>query len=208
MTEPTSVEKLTTWAAGIENRWFSSLRTTLGRCCSFSLPACSGSFSWIVCTFGAVQRLARASAADLGGLELPWRRTGLAEHERSRDRADLRCIRRRSAAMAAREELRRPNHTHRQPPATSSMGSPPGSSPRAFPGLHLLDCTCSRPGLSGTIWRDPGNDLVLFAMLFCLFLYFPKALLANSEDRSLSRQLIWDYYWGSRTAPNAVGHQS
>lgn len=67
-------------------------------------------------------------------------------------------------------------------------------------GLHLF-----KPGI---VWDHFGEilaTLVLFALLFCLFLYFKGRYRPTSPDRSLSGNFIWDYYWGVELHPTLFG---
>ena len=47
--------------------------------------------------------------------------------------------------------------------------------------------------------------LVLFALVFCLFLYFKGVYRPTSEDRSVTGNFIWDYYWGVELHPALFG---
>ena len=205
MSEPTSVEKLTSWAAGSDEPGRSVRAHDAGAAAAHShYPACSDHFLDRV-HLRTVQRLALA-AADRRGLELRGSTLALAEPERGRDRADLRRVRSAPAAMAAREDLRRPDHAQL---ATARVYKLNGIAAWFITHVLFLGCTF---GLhlfkAGIVWDHFGEilaTLVLFAMLFCLFLYFKGRYWPTSEDRSLSGNFIWDYYWGVELHPTLLG---
>ena len=61
---------------------------------------------------------------------------------------------------------------------------------------------------AGIVWDHFGAilaTLVLFALVFCLFLYFKGRYWPTSEDRSISGNFIWDYYWGIELHPTLFG---
>ncbi len=67
-------------------------------------------------------------------------------------------------------------------------------------GLHLFD--------AGIVWDHFGEilaTLVFFAFIICILLYFKGRFFPNSEDRSLSGNLIWDFYWGVELHPTLFG---
>jgi 7-dehydrocholesterol reductase len=61
---------------------------------------------------------------------------------------------------------------------------------------------------AGIVWDHFGEilaTLVLFALFLCLLLYFKGIYWPTSEDRSLSGNFIWDYYWGVELHPTVRG---
>lgn len=67
-------------------------------------------------------------------------------------------------------------------------------------GLHLFR--------AGIIWDHFGEivvTLILFAFLFCLFLYWKGRSWPTSDDRSISGNIIWDFYWGIELHPTIFG---
>ena len=96
--------------------------------------------------------------------------------------------------------------------------TPTGSRPRyklngiaAWLVTHALFFGCSYGlGLfnAGIVWDHFGAilaTLVAFALVFCLFLYFKGRYRPTSDDRSVSGNFIWDYYWGVELHPALFG---
>jgi 7-dehydrocholesterol reductase len=58
------------------------------------------------------------------------------------------------------------------------------------------------------VWDHFGEiiaTLILSAFIFCIGLYFKGRFLPTSEDRSLSGNFIWDFYWGVELHPTLFG---
>lgn len=67
-------------------------------------------------------------------------------------------------------------------------------------GLGLFD--------AGIVWDRFGSiliTLVLFALVFCLFLYVKGRAWPTSDDRSVSGNFLWDFYWGIELHPELFG---
>jgi 7-dehydrocholesterol reductase len=50
------------------------------------------------------------------------------------------------------------------------------------------------------------TTLTLFALAFCLFLYFKGSFFPSSTDAGRSGNFIWDYYWGVELHPSVLGY--
>lgn len=204
MTEPTSVEKLTTWAAGSENPVVQFVRTTLGPLLLILITPPAAIIFWIVCTFepfnGSLAPLLTSAGWSSVAAHWPWPSTSA---------AGIVLI---FAVFEALLLQWLPGKNYEGPI------TPTGNRPRyklngiaAWFITHVLFLSCTF-GLhlfkAGIVWDHFGEilaTLVLFAMLFCLFLYFKGRYWPTSEDRSLSGNFIWDYYWGVELHPTLLG---
>lgn len=61
------------------------------------------------------------------------------------------------------------------------------------------------PGVVYTEFGPILMSLTIFALLFCLFLYFKGAYFPSSSDAGRSGNFIWDYYWGVELHPQLGG---
>ena len=64
------------------------------------------------------------------------------------------------------------------------------------PGLGLF-----RAGIAHEYLGPMLAVLVWFALAFCLFLYFKGRFAPSSNDRSVTGNFLWDYYWGVELHP-------
>jgi 7-dehydrocholesterol reductase len=204
MPEPSSTEKLTTWAAGSENRFVHFIRTTLGPVCLILSTPPAAIIFWIVCTYepfnGSLSPLLTAAGWRAVAAHWPWPSLSAAAIV--------------FAFVVVQVILLQwlPGKVFEGP------FTPAGERPRyklngvpAWFVTHALFLGCSY-GLhlfnAGIVWDHFGEilaTLVLFALIFCLFLYFKGRYWPTSEDRSLSGNFIWDYYWGVELHPTLFG---
>jgi 7-dehydrocholesterol reductase len=204
MSQSHSAEKLTTWAAGSHNPAVRFIRTTLGPLFLILLTPPAAIIFWIVCTFepfnGSLAPLLTAAGWRSVAAHWPWPSLSAA--------AIL-------LVFAALELLLLqwlPGKVYEGP--ITPTGSRPRYKLNGIPAwfvTHALFFGCSS-GLhlfnAGIVWDHFGellSTLVLFAFVFCLFLYFKGRYRPNSEDRSISGNFIWDYYWGIELHPTLWG---
>jgi 7-dehydrocholesterol reductase len=204
MSKASSAEKLTTWAAGSENRFIDFVRSRLGPLLLILSTPPAAILFWIVCTFepfdGSLMPLLTAEG---------WR--SVAAHFPSPSMAAAKIILVFAVLEAALLEWL---------PGKEFSGpiTPAGNRPRyklngvaAWFVTHALFFGCSYGlGLfnAGIVWDCLGPvliTLVLFALLFCLFLYVKGRVWPTSDDRSVSGNFIWDYYWGVELHPELFG---
>ncbi len=204
MSNSSAADKLTTWAAGSESRAVELVRSTLGPLLLILVTPPAAILFWIVCTFepfdGSLLPLATAAG---------WR--SVVEHFPAPSMGAARII----LVFAVLEGVLLqwlPGQTY-QGPIT-----PAGNRPRyklngieAWWATHALFFGCSFGlGLfhAGIVWDQFGSiliTLVLFALVFCLFLYFKGRYRPTTDDRSVSGNFIWDYYWGVELHPTLFG---
>lgn len=197
-------EKITTWAATSESPWIDFVRSRLGPLLLILSTPPAAILFWIVCTFepfnGSLVPLLTAEG---------WR--SVVEHFPLPSVAAARMI----AGFAALEIallLWLPGKDFYGPI------TPTGNRPRyrlngipAWFVTHGLFFACSYGfGLfnAGIVWDRFGSvliTLVVFALAFCLFLYVKGRTWPTSEDRSVSGNFIWDYYWGIELHPAIFG---
>ena len=204
MSNVSSEGKLTTWAAVSENRWTDLLRSRLGPLLLIVSTPPAAILLWIVCTFepfdGSLLPLLTAQG---------WR--SVAEHFPSPGMPAVEMI----AIFVALQAV-----LLQGLPGKDFYGpiTPAGNRPRyklngiaAWLVTHALFFGCSFGlGLfsAGIVWDRFGQmliTLVLFALLFCLFLYVKGRMWPTSGDRSVSGNFIWDYYWGVELHPELFG---
>ena len=192
------------WAAGSGSRLAHFIRTTLGPICLILLTPPAALIFWIVCTFqpfnGSLAPLLTAAGWRSVAAHWPWPSL--------------------SAAGIVLVFILLETILLQWLPGQVFEGpiTPAGSRPRyklngllawlithalflagSF-GLHLFN--------AGIVWDHFGGilaTLVLFALLFCLYLYFKGRFWPTSPDRSLSGNFIWDYYWGVELHPTLFG---
>jgi 7-dehydrocholesterol reductase len=204
MSNPLSAEKLTTWAAGSESPVGEFVRTTLGPLFLILSTPPAAIIFWIVCTFepfnGSLSPLLTAAGWRSVAAHWPWPST--------------------RAATIVLVFVVLQGILLQGLPGKIFEGpiTPTGNRPRyklngvpAWCITHGLFFGCSS-GLhlfkAGIVWDHFGEilaTLVLFALIFCLFLYFKGRYWPSSEDRSLSGNFIWDYYWGVELHPTLFG---
>jgi len=199
-----SGERFTTWAAASESAAGELLRTTLGPLLLILATPPAAIIFWVVCTFkpfdGALQPLLSAAG---------WR--ALAEHWPwpSAFAASIFLV---FAAIEALLLHWLPGDIFEGP--VTPTGSRPSyklNGVAAWLVSHLLFFGCSY-GLhlfrAGIVWDRFGEILatqVCLALFFCLFLYLRGRYRPTCEDRSLSGNFIWDYYWGVELHPTLLG---
>ena len=204
MSEPLSAEKLTTWAAGSESHVVELIRTTLGPLLLILVTPPAAIIFWIVCTFepfnGALSPLLTGAGWHSVVAHWPWPS--------------------KSAAAIILVFVVLQGMLLQWLPGAIFEGpiTPNGNRPRyklngvaAWFVTHALFFGCSF-GLhlfnAGIVWDHFGEilaTLVLFALIFCVFLYFKGRYWPSSEDRSVSGNFIWDYYWGVELHPTLFG---
>ena len=202
--QPLAAEPLTTWAASSNNPVVEYVRTTLGPLLIMLLTPPAAIISWIVCSFepfdGAVSPLLTAAGWRSVATHWPWP---------SASAATIVLV---FVVFEAALLHWLPGETFEGPI------SPSGNRPRyklngvsAWFATHAAFFGCSA-GLhlfnAGIVWDHLGEilaTLVLFAFVFCLFLYFKGRYSPNSPDRSVSGNFLWDYYWGVELHPTLFG---
>ncbi len=204
MPESSSSEKLTTWAAGSASPVVQFVRTTLGPLFLILFTPPAAIIFWIVCTFepfnGSIRPLLSAAGWRSIAAHWPWPSA--------------------SAAAIVLTFLVLEVILLQWLPGKIFEGpiTPTGSRPRyklngvlAWLVTHALFFGCSF-GLhlfkAGIVWDHFGEilaTLVLFALIFCLLLYFKGRFWPSSQDHSLSGNFIWDYYWGVELHPSLLG---
>jgi 7-dehydrocholesterol reductase len=199
-----STDKLTTWAAGSQSPIVQFIRTTLGPLFLILFTPPAAIIFWIVCTFepfdGSFSPL--LSAAGWRSIAAYWPWPSL------------------SAVAIVLVFIVFETILLQWLPGKIFEGpiTPTGSRPRyklngvpAWFITHALFFGCTF-GLhffnAGIIWDRFGEilaTLVLFALIFCIFLYIRGRYWPTSKDRSVSGNLIWDYYWGVELHPTLFG---
>ena len=204
MTQPGSAGELTSQTAGSRNRAVQFVRTRLGPLVIILLTPPAAIIFWIVCTFepfnGSLAPLLSAAGWQSVAAHWPWPSTQAAE------------IILVFVAVEVILLLGLPGKVFEGPITPS--GNRPRYKLNGVPawfitlalflgcsfGLHLFN--------AGIVWDHFGEilaTLVLFALVFCLFLYFKGRYGPSSEDHSLSGNFIWDYYWGVELHPRLFG---
>jgi 7-dehydrocholesterol reductase len=196
--------KLTTWAAGSGNPVAHFVRTTLGPLCLILITPPAAILFWIVCTFepfnGSLLPLLEAAGWRSVAAHWPWPSLTAAGIVLIFVLVELILL------------LGLPGKTFEGPI------TPSGNRPRyklngvaAWFVTHALFFGCSfglRLFKAGILWEAFGEmlaTLVLFALVFCLLLYFKGRWWPTSQDRSLSGNFIWDYWWGVELHPTLFG---
>jgi 7-dehydrocholesterol reductase len=202
--EPARGEPLTTWAAASESAFAELIRSTLGPLFIILATPPAAIVFWIVCTFepfdGALLPLATAAGWESLVAHWPWP---------TLTAAGILLIFA-TVEMALLAWL--------PGPVFEGPIAPSGSRPRyklngvaAWAVTHGLFFGCSYGlGLfdAGVVWDHFGAilaTLVAFALVFCLFLYVRGRVAPTSDDRSVSGNFIWDYYWGVELHPTFLG---
>jgi 7-dehydrocholesterol reductase len=203
MADGTSVERLTTWAARSDSRAVDLVRTTVGPLLLILVTPPAAIIFWIVCTFapfdGALSPLLTRAGWSAVAAHWPWPSSTAAEI---------------ILVFVAVEAL-----LLRWLPGPVFEGpiTPAGNRPRyklngvaAWFVTHALFLGFAYLGVfrPGIVWDHFGEilaTLVLFALVFCLFLYFKGVYRPTSEDRSVTGNFIWDYYWGVELHPALFG---
>ena len=199
-----STEKLTTWAAGSRNPAVHFVRTTLGPLLLILFTPPAAIIFWIVCTFepfnGSLAPLLNAAGWRSVAAHWPWPSA--------------------SAATMVLVFVVLEGILLQWLPGKVFEGpiTPTGSCPRyklngvaAWFITLTLFFVCSfglRLFKPGIIWDHFGEilaTLILFALIFCVGLYFKGKYWPSSEDASLSGNFIWDYYWGVELHPTLLG---
>jgi len=197
-------EKLTTWAAGSESSVVAVIRTTLGPLLLVLFTPPAAIIFWIVCTFepfnGALSPLLTTAGWRAVAAHWPWP---------SVTAAAIVLV---FATLQAILLYVLPGKTFEGP--VTPTGHRPRYTLNGVPAwfvTHALFFGCAfglhlfKPGI---VWDHFGEILamlVLFALVFCLFLYFKGRYWPTSEDRSLSGNFIWDYWWGVELHPTLFG---
>ncbi|HEY2773777.1 MAG TPA: 7-dehydrocholesterol reductase [Candidatus Binatia bacterium] len=204
MTESPSSEKLTTWAASSDNAFVEFVRSTVGPLLLILVTPPAAIIFWIVCTFepfnGALLPLFTTAGWQSVLAHWPWPTFSAA------------AIILGYATIQGALLQWLPGKTFEGPI------TPGGNRPRyklngvaAWFVTHALffGCACGLHLFNlGIVWDRFGAilaTLVLFALVFCLFLYFKGIHWPNSPDRSVAGNFIWDYYWGVELHPTLFG---
>jgi 7-dehydrocholesterol reductase len=204
MLDPSSAGKLTSWAAGSDNHVVQFVRTTLGPLFLILFTPPAVIIFWIVCTFepfnGSLLPLISSAGWRSVVVHWPWP---------SLDSVTIVLV---FVVLQIILLQWLPGKTFEGPI------TPAGTRPRYklngvaawFVSLVLfLGCSFGfHLFKAGIIWDHFGEilaTLVIFALIFCLFLYFKGRNWPSSEDRSLSGNFIWDYYWGVELHPTLFG---
>ncbi len=204
MSIPSSSEKLTTWAADSESPAVQFVRTTLGPLFLILFTPPAAILFWIVCTFepfnGSLSPLFSATGLSSISMHWPWPS--------------------KSAAVIVIIFVVLQVILLQWLPGKIFEGpiTPTGNRPRyrlnGIPawlithvlffgssfGLHLFN--------AGIVWDHFGEilaTLILFALVVCVYLYFKGRIWPTSEDRSVSDNVIWDFYWGIELHPTLFG---
>ncbi len=197
-------EELTTWAAGSESSAVEFLRTTLVPLLLILSTPPAAIIFWIVCTFepfnGSLLPLLHTAGWRSVAAHWPWP---------SATAATIVLV---FAVLQGMLLQWLPGEIFEGPV------TPTGSRPRyrlngipAWFVTHALFFGCSyglRLFNAGIVWDHFGEilaTLVLFALVFCLFLYVKGRRWPTPEDRSVSGNFIWDYYWGVELHPSLFG---
>jgi 7-dehydrocholesterol reductase len=195
-----ATERLTTWAAAGDTRIAELVRTTLGPLALMVVTPIAAILFWIVCTFAPFD----GSLLPLLSVE-GWR--AVVAHIPAPSPAAVEIIL--LFAVVEAVLLQWLPGTRYEGPVT-----PAGNRPvyklngvAAWFVTHALFFGCSY-GLgwfnAGIVWDHFGSilaTLVPFALAFCLFLYFKGRYRPTTQDRSVSGNFIWDYYWGVELHP-------
>jgi 7-dehydrocholesterol reductase len=204
MSESVSTETLATWAAPSESRVVDFVRTTLGPLLIVVATPPAAIIFWIVCTFepfnGSLLPLRTTEGWRSVAAHWPW------------PNASAAAIILVFVLLQAVLLLWLPGKTFEGP--ITPAGNRPRYTLNGIPAwfvTHALFFGCAY-GLhlfnAGIVWDHFGAilaTLVLFALLFCLFLYCKGRYWPSSEDRSVSGNFIWDYYWGVELHPTLFG---
>jgi len=197
-------EKLTSWAAASRSPVVELVRTTLGPLLILCATPPAAVIFWIVCRFDPFD----ASLSPLLGAE-GWR--SVAEHWPAPSASAAAMLLGFAVLQLLLLQLL---------PGQGFEGpiTPSGSRPRytlngipAWLVTHALFFGASLGlGLfpAGIVWDHFGEilaTLVLFALLFCGFLYVKGRRWPSSADRSVSGNFLWDYYWGVELHPRLFG---
>ena len=199
-----SVEAPTSWAARSDNPAVDFVRTTLGPLLLILSTPPAAIVLWIVCTFepfdGSLLPLLWAEGWRSVVAHWPWPSATAVEIVGSFALIELLLLKVLPGKIF-------------EGPVT-----PAGNRPRyklngvaAWLVTHGLFFACSYGlGLfdAGIVWDHFGEilaTLVLFALVFCLFLYFKGKYWPTSEDGSVSGNFIWDFYWGVELHPTLFG---
>jgi 7-dehydrocholesterol reductase len=195
---------LTTWAAGSGNPLIHFIRTTLGPLFLILITPPAAIILWIVCNFEPFNGSLTPLLAPAG-----WR--SIADHW---PWPNL------SAVVILLIFLVFELFLLQFIPGKVYEGpiTPSGSRPHyklngiaAWFVTHALFLGCSfgfHMFKAGILWDNFGEilaTLVLFALLLCIFLYIKGRFWPSSQDRSLSGNFIWDYYWGVELHPTLFG---
>ena len=199
-----SSDKLTTWAADSKSPIVQFVRTTLGPLLLILFTPPAAILFWIICTFepfqGSILPLFTADGWHVIGMHWPWPSM--------------------SAAVIVLIFIALQLILLQWLPGKIFEGpiTPTGNRPRyilngipAWLITHILFFGSSY-GLhlfhAGIIWDHFGEiiaTLVLFAFIFCIYLYFKGRFWPTSKDHSLSGNFIWDFYWGVELHPTLFG---
>lgn len=201
--EPSSPEKLTTWAAESGSPFVHFLRATLGPLLLILITPPAAIIFWIVCTFepfnGSLSPLLTAAGWRSVLAHWPWP---------SLSAAALVLV---FVVLEGILLIWLPGKTFEGP--LTPAGSRPHYKLNGVPAwlvTHALFLGCSFGlGLfnAGIVWDHFGEiiaTLVLFALIFCLFLYCKGRWWPTSRDRSISGNFIWDYYRGVELHPTLL----
>jgi hypothetical protein len=204
MAKAPATGRLTTWAADSESRVVEFVRSTLGPLALMLVTPPAAVVFWIVCNFEPFD----GALVPLLGAE-GWRAVARHFPRPTWDAVSVVLV---FAAFEAALLRWLPGPTYLGPI------TPAGNRPRyklngvaawivshaAFfggsYGLGLFN--------AGIVYDEFGPmliTLVVFALLFCLFLYVKGRHAPTSEDRSVSGNVVWDYYWGIELHPELFG---
>ena len=203
MSDSSTAEQLTTWAAKSESPVGDLVRTTVGPLLLILVTPPAAIIFWIVCTF-----------APLNGSLLPllhvegWR-AAAAHWPSPSTRAAALILGFATLQLALLQCL--PGKRFAGP--ITPTGHRPQDRLNGVPAwfvTHALFLGGAVLGLfrPGVVWDAFGEilaTLVSFALVFCLFLYFKGRYRPTSADRSVSGNVIWDYYWGVELHPTLFG---
>ena len=202
MTDESKVARLTTWAGQSERPALRALRTTVGPLLLMLVTPPAAIVFWLVCTYleGSLLRLASREGLQIALAHFPWPTWKAAA----------------IIAVFLGVELvllmGLPGKIYEGPL------SPTGARPRyklngvlAFLvtlGLFLGASYGARLFDAGIVWDHFGailSTIIVFALGFCLLLYFKGLHYPSTGDHSTSRNFVFDYYWGTELHPSVLG---
>jgi 7-dehydrocholesterol reductase len=202
MTSPTPTAKLTTWAGQSERPAFRFFRTTVAPLFLMLVTPPAAIVFWIVCTHMGGSLLTVLSARGLRIVydQWPWPTWKAAAIISVFLAVELLLL------------MLLPGKTYEGPL------SPTGSRPRYklngvaafFVTLGLFLGGAYGGGLysAGIVWDHFGailSTIIVFALFFCLLLYWKGIHRPSTGDHSQTHNFIFDYYWGTELHPSVLG---
>ncbi len=204
MQESSTAERLTSWAAGSENRVVQFVRTTLGPLVLILFTPPAAIIFWIVCTFepfnGSLLPLLRADGWQSVAAHWPWPSASAAAIVLVFVVVEILLLQGLPGKVFEGPITPTDNRPRYKLNGVAAWFITLALFFGCSYGLHLFD--------AGIVWNHFGEilaTLVLFALIFCVFLYFKGRYWPSSTDHSLSGNFIWDYYWGVELHPMLFG---